>query len=386
MAYRWRNALLCYAEQSGEGTEASITPSTHGLRVGNVSLDFNQSQDELDEASGSLDKSAPVPSGMSCSISFELVMRGNTTPGSNLVWKNLLKPCGKSVVETGTAVPASPEALAAGGSTTTAVLGASAAATAQIYRGMPIEFTGAVPGWSGILDYSPNGSSKVATLTDTLGGALVATSNYQIPTNTLFKFGSTGIPFGTLHFYVDGAKFRVMDAQGNADIRLVTGQAGRLVIRMNGIFAGWADEAVPSVDFSGLLVPPTFRAGVLKLQRLPIATSRIEFTMNNELVNPEDANQQEGFAGTIITERAPRLSMDPLMRSKATADFIAGMRTGTVYNGVARWGSVAGNRFQVLFPQGQVIEYGLGNRNGLVSNEKTLALANDNAAWFLSVY
>src|SRR6185295_4817549 len=93
-------------------------------------------------------------------------------------WGPLLRACGFAQTAVTTAIPSSPEALAAGSSTVRATLGTTGSATADLYRGMPVSFSSAVTLNSFIWDYS---AAKLAKITNTAGANLSTSTLWQIP-------------------------------------------------------------------------------------------------------------------------------------------------------------------------------------------------------------
>src|SRR5690606_5618307 len=120
--------------------------STDAVLVENFSISFNPNVIRTNEVTGSLDGRGSIIGGMTVGFNFDAYLKGSGAAGTAPEWGKLLKACGWAETLTASAVPAAPEACAAGGTTTTATLGASASSTADAYRGMPIDFSGAVAG------------------------------------------------------------------------------------------------------------------------------------------------------------------------------------------------------------------------------------------------
>ncbi|MDP6815746.1 MAG: hypothetical protein QF582_21195, partial [Alphaproteobacteria bacterium] len=77
----------------------------------------------------------------------------------------------------------------------------SASSGDQVYRGMPLDLTGAPAALAFISDYA--GGSKTAGIADLLGSAPTAGgTQYQIPANVLYAPASTSIPSLTLYLYL----------------------------------------------------------------------------------------------------------------------------------------------------------------------------------------
>ncbi len=126
------------------------------------------------------------------------------------------------------------------------MLGTSAASTDQLYRGMPLDLTGAVVASTFISDY--DGATKTATVTDTLSGAPGITTNYQIPENVLYRPASINIPSHTTYIYMDGLFYRFVGVRGSMRQAWAAGGPVRMSFAMTALFLGKSDQAVPGPD------------------------------------------------------------------------------------------------------------------------------------------
>src|SRR5690606_2333639 len=196
MALRTRNAVVLAKIEPTPGTDASPSAESDAVLVENPRWTPTASLVQTNEVTGSLDQLGSIVGGMRVAVEFDVLMRGSGAAGTAPEWGRLLKACGWAESVTAAAVPAAPEALAAGASQTEATLGTSASSTAHAYRGMPIVFSEGVSGTSFIAAYS---AAKLATLTDDLGGTLDAGTDYQISANVLYAPASTSIPALTIH-------------------------------------------------------------------------------------------------------------------------------------------------------------------------------------------
>jgi hypothetical protein len=361
MALRTRNAVLLAKIESSELTDASPSAGSDAVKVEVDMPSFQQAMAQTNEVSGSLDRSAPVPAGTTVTIPFTVVLKGSGTAGTAPEVGKLLKACGMSETVTGAAVPAAPEACANGGSTTTAVLGASASSTAQAYRGMPVTFSSTVSGTSFISDYT---AGKVATLTDTMGGAIVNTSNYQVVKNVLYGPASGSIPTLTMYLYMDGVVYKFVGCRGNLDVSLPTNDVGRLRFEFRGVFSAMADASVPVPSYDEPTVY-AIKGGYALYDRATQATRSISLGLGNTITFPDNPNNAEGVDAPIITDRQVRGSLDPLATVVATRDPLTTLRAGTEKILHVRYGSAAGNRLAITVPKAQILEYNPTDDGGL---------------------
>lgn len=361
MALRNKNQVVLLKLESTPGADASPGVTDAILCMDRPQISFNPNILRPDEVGGSLDAIGPIVGGMTSQISFGVHLKGSGTADAAPEFGEALKACGWAETITSTAVPASAEACAAGGSTTTAVLGTSAAGTAQLYRGMPIDFTGVVSGSSFIADYT---AGKVATLTDTMGGSIVATTNYQIPKNVLYKPASSSISAATIYAYRDGLLYKFVGCRGNVEFELTSGGGGMLRFTFTGMFSSKTDTAIvtPTLDTTR---PPIWKGGKALVNRTASAMQKLSINCNNQLTNPDNPNATEGYDPTEIVNRQMQGNMDPLETLVATRDIMADFRAGTTRILHARYGSATGNRVGLTIPAGQYSNQTPGDRNGL---------------------
>ena len=376
-----RRSVILAKIEGTEGVDASPA-GTDAVLVENPVPSFNPNFAETNEVSGSLDGQGPIASGMTMSYGFRVALKGTGTAGVAPEWGKLMKACGIAETVTGTAVPAAPEALAAGGSAVLAVLGASAVGTAQLYRGMPIVFTGAVPGVSFISDYT---ASKNATLTDTMGGSLVATTNYQIPLNVRYQPGSTSIPSLTIYGHHDGSVFKMVGARGTVNLTFNTAGVAYAEFNFTGIFAGYVDTANPTPTYD-VSRPVPYKNGKFLLDRIERAISAASFNYGNNVVSSENPNKLEGYDIGEIVSRNITGQADPLLTPVATQDLITKFRAGTPMVLHGRFGETAGNRLAFTAPKILQTNNNIGDRNGKLNVGIPFAATGPDAGLFLTVW
>jgi hypothetical protein len=382
-ALRSRNAVLLYKEEVTEGVDPTPTAGTDAVLVEDVSLDFNPTIVQTNEVTGSLDSRGPITGGMTASLGFSVYMKGSGAAGTAPEFGEMLKACGWGETVTGTAVPASPEALGTGASQTAATLGTSAGATDDQYNGMPVDFTSAVTGSGFISDYV--GSSKLATLTDDLGAVLTATSNYQIPVNVLYTPASASIPTGTLYLYMDGVRYILVGNRGSGSFTLTSGQPGKIQFNFTGLFSSKADAAVPTATYDTTR-PPIWKNGRALIDRYASAMAAMSVDWGSALTNPDNPNALEGFDPAIITRRAMTGSCDPMETLVATRDVMTAFRNGTQQIVHARFGALAGNRIGLTIPAAFYTNQTPGDRDGVATVTVPFSCVGEDSGAYLCFY
>ncbi len=373
---RMRNALAALALQSVEGTAEVLVPATDAVKVENIVIRTNPTQTDNNELSGGIDAGEGYVGGMSCDISFDFKLAGSGAAATPPDWGKILLAMGWSETITAAAVPVAAEACAAG-SATSATLGAGAAATAQLYTGMPLVITEIAAGTYAIADYT---AAKLALLSQTAPTAITAGSNYQIPPNVLYSTVSTGIALATIGIWRDGIKWLFKDCRGGWSIAMKANAPGVFSAKLKGVYVDHIDDPVPATPVFTAPSAPVWKGGEMLLDRKPARLATLTVDSGITPVMPDDPNAVEGFGAAEIVSRKVMATMDPLKTMVATRNLIGALRAGTAYIMLARIGSTAGNRFFVTAPAAKVMSADEQDRAGLVAENVSLHLTGTNSA------
>jgi len=379
---RSRKAVLLAGIEDVEGVAETLSASTDAVLVENLKLNINGNIISTNEVSNSLDGFGDIIGGIKIDVSFDVLLKGSGAAGTPPESGKLLKACGWAEVITATAVPASAEACAAGGTTTSAVLGTSASATAQVYRGMPVNLSTGVSGLAFITDYT---TGKVATVTDTLGGSPDAGTNYQIPVNVVYKPASDAIPSLTFDVYMDGQLYTIAGARGNMKFGITSSGIGKMSFDFKGMFISKTDATLPIPTYDSSR-PPVYKVSTVLMDRKVAAINSFNFDMGNTLTQPENPNAQEGYDPTEITGRKMTGSMDPKETLVATRDIMADFRAGTKRILHSRYGTATGNKVAITIPQALYKGQTPGDREGMMTVDVPFEAVGQDAGAFICFY
>lgn len=382
MTIRSKNAVVLSVAEVTPGVEVVPAPATDGFRVENVTIGFSPNVIETNEATGSLDSEEPIVGGMTVQIGFDVYLKGSGAANTPPEYAEVVKACAFAETITG-ATPGVPEAAAAGGSTTSVVLGASASSTDQIYRGMPLDLTGAVAGSTFITDY--DGATKTATVTDTLSGAPGITTNWQIPGNVLYGPASIGIPSHTTYIYMDGIRYRFVGVRGSLRQAWAAGGPARMTFALQGLFLGKDDVAVPAPAFDNTK-RPIWRGGKMLINRVASGLQDLSLDAGVGLTNPPNPNGAEGFDPAEAVRRRMTGSMDPNETLVATRDIISDFRNGDTRILHALMGSQVGNRVGLTIPTAKYLNQTPGDRDGVATVQVPFAASGQDAGAFFCFY
>jgi hypothetical protein len=385
---RTRPQTLLAKVESSEGVDPTPTAAANAIKVENVNWTETPNVIQSNEVSGALDVSPPLIGGVKTAVTFDVWVKARALGSTAPDMSPLLKACGMTETLTTTSIPAAPEALAAGGSTTTAVLGASATGTANLYTGMPITFSGTVSGDSFIAAYS---AAKLATLTDIMSGALVATTNYVIPINALYRFASSSLTSATLWLYRDGKKLMGIGCRGTFTMQWVSGEGIKFSFSFMGVWVQATDTANVSGTFNDTtkLVwrGTTSAVSRMRWNRILAQCKTLTFDAGNTVVRPDNPEGVEGYDPAQITLRNASGSFDPLETLLATRDILADMRNNTARIVHARAGTAAGARVAVTAANCYATQNNQGgDRDGFSTEAVNFRCTGDNDAFSICFY
>lgn len=327
--------------------------------ISNCQPQFQGVTTENTEYTGTTEKNGPTVVGEISGFTFDINLRppgGADVPSADAYIPGLFLQAAKfTETRTTTSIPASPEALAAG-STTTATLGAGAGSTDDLYNGMAIQIQdegATLPlQLTGISDYV--GSTKVATLAQTLSGT--PSGNYVIPKQLSYQRAPSATPpWLSMQFWLDGLAYDLRDvAISSLGIVLPTanvrGNLSDPVLRVGvtGIIDDYYDEATPAIPSLG--ATPQFRDGKCYAAGFAIGGSSLDFNFNLRQGFPPDANYQQGHRPGEIVEGRTQISGERLAELKADLDTRALAQAQAYHALLAQYGYTSGNIVQIVVP------------------------------------
>lgn len=372
--------LLLFALQTAEGTPAVPSALTDCVPVETDSVDYNSpyKMEQSNESNGSLAAASPMVVGQPSTISFRARLKG---AGAGTVYSPTVRPplhaplsaCGWMGQYTA-AIAAM--ALTAG-TAQSATLGNNFAATAQLYRGMPLVLAGAPAAGRLplIADYS---AARVATLTDAYSAALSAGNTAALPANWLYtpttpvdpSARASMHPCGTIQWFEDGSLHTWTDCRGTVDLDGNSGKPGFAAFSFTGIYQGRTDAPVSvSAVYAGqsapLLAMGAGTAPAFQVARRGLAISQWSLKSGSNTESPDDPNTPIGFGGGQLGERAYMLEIDPLVTQVATRNSLADIAAYSQYPAGIQLGNVSGNRVSIMVGTAQPVETSPSKRGAL---------------------
>jgi hypothetical protein len=115
----------------------------------------------------------------------------------------------------------------------------------------------------------------------------------------------------TLGHLVDGDRYRIAGAQGN--LRIAGDKVGEPV-KMNWEWSGLYDvpaaQSLVTPSAFPTVKPPRFAGATLSLGSIsPFIVRKFELNLGNNVVMREDASNNSGYIGSLITGRKPRITL-----------------------------------------------------------------------------
>jgi hypothetical protein len=377
-------AVAARIETTGGVDAIGGTPTNADWLAADCEIDFDPVVVENPELTGSLDRSPGIVGGLRPRIRLRIPLRGSGTAATAPEWGRLLR-C-STMAEGITAAAIGAPTAATAGTTTTLTLATPFAATAQLYRGMPLLISGDRTLTTGITDYT---AARVATLGETMATAGTVTTLGQIPPHVLYSPNSDEAVYrtATLYFYADGLRWRFTGAVGTWSLELSTGGIGFLVFELRAQMLDKAAAALPTGWNTAIRpTPPRFVGGRCQLNQQVARARRVMLEAGVSVTMPDNPEATEGYDPAVPVERDARGSIDPLMNTTTAVALFNAFRQGTAMSLMAILGVTAGNRFCVIAPAAKATGMRLGERDGLGQLDIAFQLDGADSPLFLAQF
>jgi hypothetical protein len=336
------------APDSGDTlTVADLRPSIEGITA------------DIREFTGSIHRPGPSVLGKTLTITGRLLLRGpgGSSPPLADAWVQgrILRAAGMTEVVTGTAIPAAPEAIAAGGTTSTVTLGATATGTADLYKAMLLLIEGlGSAGRAQLTMGRSNTSGKLVTLPETAADDLDDTgTKWQLPKQLVYQLGSASPPTLSASCWVGN---RRINGEGMAisafKINMPTSSresqdVPSIEFTLTGKVHSIVDDLSPPVPPAGLAVPP-YRDGKLWVANKQLGGSSFSIDFGAQIGFPPNPNEEDGNETAQLTETTR--TVDLTLNQVALTDFddVTLAEEQGYHSLFALWGLASGNAFGLI--------------------------------------
>ena len=332
MGLKANKTALAIAQQPVIDTFVQPSSTTEVLPVANVNFNIQGVTVQSEEYTGSIHRNGDEVIGKNCSLTFNIYLRpptGGAVPAANAYLPGRILQAAKFTENrVATAIPPAPEAIGAGPTTTSVTLGASAAATAGLYKGLLVSLASIGANYqqrlTAIRSYT---AGKLATLMETLSGA--PSGNYQIVPQLAYQRSTSETDPDPLSqsLWLDGLRFdlvnmRVSGLRINLPVSTRTqGAIPMLEVTMTGTIQATADEATPAIPALGAV--PKFRDGDLWIANKAVGGSSIIVDLGLRTAAPPNPNKADGSDAEELVESRTTVTADLQKYRKAQFDTLA---------------------------------------------------------------
>ena len=197
-------------------------------------------------------------------------------------------------------------------------------------------------------------------------------------TSATYAPATDSVPSGTLAMYIDGKIYKGWGARGKPRLVLEAGKPGILSVEFTCADFSEADGALLSSGVSlEDTIAPTFQGASLTINSYAALVNRLEIDFGVKLALRKDANSDSGHKSAVITDREPTLKLDPENILKATHDFLATWRAGTLVALAATLNGGTGNTIAISAPKVQYQDVSMAEREGISVLEINSLLCGD---------
>ena len=172
----------------------------------------------------------------------------------------------------------------------------------------------------------------------------------------------------TFYFYNSGKLHKVTGAKGTVKGTFEAGRVARLEFTFQGLWNAPTDASIPGSITWLDTVPPLFRSAGATIGSWSPVFRTLTFDLGNNIVRRDDANHAVGVRGFLITERNPRVTIDPEATLEATHPIFGDLYASTSRTITALLGSAGGNKVQ-LTCVGESVAAAYGDANQVRTNQ-----------------
>lgn len=165
--------------------------------------------------------------------------------------------------------------------------------------------------------------------------------------------GASGAKSLTVAVFANGKKKQIHGAVGNCKISLEAGKLAVMEWEFTGVWDAVADVALPAPTY--VTTAPLRWVNGFTIAGTATKVSKYEFDLGNEVTVRTDPNAV-GFGVALgqITDRKPKITIDPEAALVATTDYYGQMLAGTLLSLIATLGTT-GNICTITAPKCQIV-------------------------------
>ncbi len=194
------------------------------------------------------------------------------------------------------------------------------------------------------------------------------TSVTYTPSSDSFNHDSVAI-----YFYQHDILHKILGARGTCSIEAKAGEYAKISFEMTGLYAGPADDSIPTPTFNTTL-PPVFKNASLAIDSYAAIIENLKADLGCEIARRPSANAATGILEYLIKERAVSGEIDPEAVALATKDFWSMWEDSDQVAFTATIGQTAGNICTVTAPAVVLDQPKYGDRENILTYALPLIL------------
>jgi len=345
-------------------TVADLKPTIDGQTV------------DIREFTGSIHRPGPKVVGKTLTITGRVLLRGpgGATPPAADAWApgRIMRAAGMSEVIVSTAIPAAPEAVGAGGTTTAVALGSTASSTVDLYKAKMILLSALGVGKAGLTMIRSNDGTKLAQIAETAGTAL-STGNWQLIKQLAYVLSPATPPTLSADVWIGKRKISGV-GMAVSSFKLNAPTSGRdsqdvpsYEFTITGDISADADDSSAPTPPAGLAVPP-FRDGKLWIANKQLGGSSLSVDFGAQVGYPPNPNKKSGNDSAQLTETTRTVDLTLNQTSLTNWDHVAAADGQGYYPIFALWGLGIGNLFSLFISDARFNYRSPDNSGAFVTN------------------
>ena len=221
------------------------------------------------------------------------------------------------------------------------------------------------------LDMGWDGTTTMPSWADIIFPALGFVETSQVYNPTTEAPGSN-VKTLTLGKYIDGVKKQIYGAMGTAQIILPTGRMCRIENTFTGCWDAATDTALIAPTYPTAF-PIKFTSGTITLNSVNIKVESVTIDFANTVILREDASTPSGYSTALITDRNPRITINPEASTVAILNTYGLFTAGTQVAFQVILDGPTDSTITIDAPKCQVMNSQEGDRNGMVIDDIELA-------------
>jgi hypothetical protein len=184
----------------------------------------------------------------------------------------------------------------------------------------------------------------------------------------------------TFYFYSGLKLHKVVGAKGTCKISFQAGQMGVIDFSFKGMYVAPTDVAISTITPTWLnTLPPVFTNTGSTIGAYSPVFSKMDFDLGLKVDVREDGNSVNGIAGFLITDRKPKVTIDPESVAEGTNPVWANLFSNASETVIGKIGTQGGNTVQLtVVAVSESVSY--GDRSGIRTAQISLSVERANVS------